>query len=102
LQQRFLFPGVGRGGRGRGAASGSTAVRVTVTPPNGQPVPGVLVQMDDFYVSLRADDGSNHTIRRVPGTKVDRQDPLAYHVALLDRITDKNMHDIVAYLETLK
>jgi hypothetical protein len=34
--------------------------------------------------------------------KIDRQDPFAYHIELLDRLTDKNMHDVVAYLETLK
>jgi len=103
IQQRFLFPGAGRGGRGRGAtAPASTAVRVTVTPPEGPPVSGVLVQMDDFYVSLRTDDGSHRTVRLVRGTKVDRQDPLAYHVELLERITDQQMHDVVAYLESLK
>ena len=104
LQQRFLFPGGGRGGRGRGAsaAPNPNAPRVTVTPPNGPAVSGVLIQMDDFHVSLRGADGAPQTFRRVPGTKVERQDPLAFHVQLLDRITDKNMHDIVAYLETLK
>ena len=34
--------------------------------------------------------------------KVEKTDPLAFHVALLDTLTDKNMHDVVAYLETLK
>ena len=107
IQQRFLFPAAGgrggRGGRGRGAAPAtSVAVRVTVTPPNGQPVSGVLVQMDDFFVSLRTDDGTPRTFRRTSGMKVDKQDPFAFHVELLDRITDKNMHDVVAYLETLK
>ena len=29
-------------------------------------------------------------------------DPFAVHVALLSRITDKNIHDVVAYLETLE
>jgi mono/diheme cytochrome c family protein len=106
IQQRFLFPNTGRGGRGgrgRGAAAApATVVRVTVTPPGGQTVSGALVQMDDFFVSLRQDDGTPRTIRRVPGMKIERQDPLAFHVELLDRLTDKNMHDIVAYLETLK
>ncbi|MGB2715447.1 MAG: c-type cytochrome [Vicinamibacterales bacterium] len=107
IQQRFLFPSAGRGGRGgrgRGATPPATAnaVRVTVTPPNGQPVSGVLVQMDDFFVSLRTEDGPPRTFRRVAGMKIDRQDPFAYHIELLDRITDKNMHDVVAYLETLK
>ena len=103
IQQRFLFPAAGRGGRGRGTiAPNPAAVRVTVTPPNGKPVSGVLVQMDDFFVSLRTEDGTTQTFRRIPGTKVEKRDPLAFHVELLDRITDKNMHDIVAYLETLK
>jgi hypothetical protein len=105
IQQRFLFPssGRGRGGGGRGAVvANANAVRVTVTPPNGSPVSGVLVQFDDFFVSLRQDDGTQRTYRRVAGMKVDRQDPLAFHVELLDRLTDKNMHDVVAYLETLK
>jgi len=104
IQQRFLFPATGRGGRGRGAPAGPspTAVTVTVTSPGSAAVSGVLVQMDDFYVTLRAADGGSRTIRRGPGVKVEKSDPLAFHIELLDRITDKNMHDVVAYLETLK
>jgi len=34
--------------------------------------------------------------------KVTKIDPLQAHHELLDRITDKNIHDLVAYLETLK
>jgi cytochrome c oxidase cbb3-type subunit 3 len=102
IQQRFLFPATGRGGRGRGAAPAATAVRVTVTPPGGPPVSGALIQLDDFFVSLRSEDGTPRTFRRVAGLRVEKQDPLAFHIELLDRLTDKNMHDVVAYLETLK
>ncbi|HEU4926764.1 MAG TPA: cytochrome c [Vicinamibacterales bacterium] len=104
IQQRFLFPATGRGGRGRGAPAGPNpnAVRVTVTPAGGAPVTGVLVQIDDFYVTLRDADGALQTIRRGPTVKVEKTDPLAFHNELLDKITDKNMHDVVAYLETLK
>jgi Zn-dependent M32 family carboxypeptidase len=35
-------------------------------------------------------------------TRVVKNDPFAAHIALLSRITDKNIHDVVAYLETLK
>jgi hypothetical protein len=31
-----------------------------------------------------------------------KTDPLDAHHALLDVVTDKNIHDVVAYLETLK
>jgi cytochrome c oxidase cbb3-type subunit 3 len=104
IQQRFLFPATGRGGRGRGAPAGPNpnAVRVTVTPAAGTPITGVLVQMDDFYVTLRNADGAIQTVRRGPAVKVEKTDPLTFHNELLDKITDKNMHDIVAYLESLK
>lgn len=104
LQQRFLFPGGGRGrGRGqRGAAPSASAVRVTVTPESGESVTGLLIQMDDFNVSLRDASGAYRTFKRGPGVKVVKDDPLAAHHALLETLTDKNMHDVVAYLETLK
>lgn len=103
IQQRFLFPGGGgRGARGRGAASSASAVKVTVTPANGEAVTGVLLQVDDFNVSLRDASGDYRTFKRGPGVKVVKDDPLAAHHALLETITDKNIHDVVAYLETLK
>lgn len=103
LQQRFLFPGPGRGGRGRAAGPPpASAVKVTVTPASGAAVTGVLVQMDDFNVSLRDASGTYLTFKRGPGVKVVKDDPLAAHHALLETITDKNIHDVVAYLETLK
>jgi len=33
---------------------------------------------------------------------VEKSDPYAAHVELLDQYTDKDIHDVVAYLETLK
>lgn len=103
LQQRFLFPGGGRGGRGaRGGPPPTSAVKVTVTPATGESVTGVLLQLDDFNVSLRDSSGVYRTFKRGPGVKVVKDDPLAAHHALLETITDKDMHDVVAYLETLK
>ncbi len=107
LQQRFVFP-FGRGGaRGRpggaGAAAPAPAVTtVTITPVSGPAMTGPLVQMDDFTVTYRDGDGVQRTVRRVPGMKVVKNNPLQFHIDLLDRLTDKNMHDVVAYLETLK
>ena len=105
IQQRFLFPGGGRGGArgGRGGApSGASAVQVTVTTASGESVTGSLLAIDDFNVSLRDGSGAYRTFKRGAGVKVVKDDPLAAHHALLDTITDKNMHDVVAYLETLK
>jgi mono/diheme cytochrome c family protein len=99
LQQRFLFPP--RGGRG-GAPTPATAITVTVTPATGPAVSGNLVQMDDFDVTLRDASGAVRVFHRAPGMKVVKTDPLRAHQLLLDTITDKQMHDVVAYLATLK
>ena len=104
VQQRFLFPANAVGGGRRGAAptaQNRPVVKVTVTPPAGQAVTGELVSMDDFYVTLRV-DGQPRSFRRTPDTRVVKDDPYAAHVALLDQITDKHIHDVVAYLWTLK
>jgi cytochrome c oxidase cbb3-type subunit III len=104
LQQQFVFPrGAGRGGRGgRGGATSAKPVTVTVTTPSGAAVTGVLVEIDDFNVSLRDASGVYKNWKRTPGLKVEKHDPYQAHIDLLDRYTDKNIHDVVAYLETLK
>lgn len=111
LQQRMLFPGGGgrgRGGRGgRGGPSGPppvnpNAVTVTIASPSGPAISGVLVEESDFYVTVRESDGTLRVVRRTPGMKVEKTVPLQAHIDLLDRITDKQIHDLVAYLETMK
>jgi len=102
LQQAMMFPsGRGRGGRGRGGPA-SAPVMLTVTPAGGQPITGELVFLDDFDAQLRDSSGKLHTFTRTPTLKVVKTDPLQAHHELLDRITDKNMHDLVVYLETVK
>lgn len=110
LQQRMLFPGGGgrgRGGRGRGGPPGPppvnpNAVTVTIAPASGPAISGVLVEESDFYVTVRESDGAIRVVRRTPGMKVEKAVPLQAHIDLLDRITDKQIHDLVAYLETMK
>jgi mono/diheme cytochrome c family protein len=97
LQGRFLFP---RGG-GRGSGGGKR-MTLTITSPNGAVVTGVPVVFDDFDVSVRDDNGQVHAFKRSPQLKVVRNDPFAMHDQLLDVYTDKDMHDILAYLVTLK
>src|SRR5262245_28934912 len=90
LQQRFLFP------------QRTRPVTITVTPPSSAPVSGTLVRIDDFNVALRDAAGEYRAWKRTPQLKVERNDPYAVHVELLDKYTDKNIHDVVAYLESLK
>jgi mono/diheme cytochrome c family protein len=102
LQQAMLFPtGRGRGGRG-GRGPATAPVTLTVTPPGGQPITGELVFLDDFDAQLRDSSGKLHMFTRTPALKVVKNDPLTAHHELLDRITDKNIHDLVVYLETVK
>jgi cytochrome c peroxidase len=91
IQQRFMFP--------RPRVQKKT---ITVTPANGAAITGTPVHVDDFNVSLRDDKGDYHSWKRTASLKIVVNDPLKAHIELLDKITDKNMHDIVAYLETLK
>jgi mono/diheme cytochrome c family protein len=112
LQQRMLFPGTGRGrsGRGRGgaptaggaAAADRNAITVSIASGSGAPLSGVLVEESDFYVTLRDADGTIRTVRRAPNLTITKTNPLQAHIDLLDRITDAQIHDLVAYLETLK
>jgi cytochrome c oxidase cbb3-type subunit 3 len=96
----------GGGGRGRGGAPGAAnrrQVNVTVTMANGQKATGRLDRLDDFIVTLTQEDGAQRTFRRDGDTpKVEVQDPMAGHRALLPVYTDKDIHDVTAYLVTLK
>ena len=97
LQQRLLFP--------RSAGRGAPPIRpteVTVTPPSGEPVSGTLQRLDDFHVSLRDSAGEYRSWERRPDLKVDVRNPYAAHNDMLDRYNDADIHNVVAYLETLK
>jgi mono/diheme cytochrome c family protein len=101
LQLKTVFPQAAAFGR-RSAPSSRKPVTVTVTTASGDKVTGALDEMDDFTVSLHDSSGEYRTFTRGPGVKVEKQDPYTTHVALLDQYTDKEIHDVVAYLETLK
>src|SRR6478735_12495835 len=111
LQQRMLFPG--GGGRGRGARGAAPAAAgaaqpapatptMTITPPSGPSITGVPIEESDFYITLRDADGTLHVVRRTPALKITRNNPLQAHIDLLDRVSDTQIHDLVAYLETMK
>ena len=102
IQQKFLFPRSFILSRGSRNVSPPKPVTLAVTPANGKTINGVLVHLDDFNVALRDDAGEYHTWSRTASLKVVKTDPYAAHIELLDKYTDTNMHDLTAYLETLK
>jgi cytochrome c oxidase cbb3-type subunit 3 len=101
LQNLWVGGGaVGRGGRG---GAGARPVAVTVTPVSGTPVQGRLVRLDDFIVVLTRDDGTRQTIvRRGNEPKVDVRDPSDAHRQLVSALADRDMHNVTAYLWTLR
>jgi len=78
-------------------------VMVTVTPASGSRVEGRLDRIDDFTVSLVLADGRRQTFRRTGDVpRVEVHDPLAAHKQLLQSYTDRDIHNVTAYLVTLK
>jgi cytochrome c oxidase cbb3-type subunit 3 len=77
-------------------------LQVKVVLPSGQSVSGKLEYLDEFTVSLVDDSGDYHTWPREHTKSVDVIDPLAAHKAMLPIYTDKDIHDLLAYLVTLK
>lgn len=91
------------GGRGGGGGAGNP---VTVTMADGKKLEGKLIRKDDFLVVLTLVDGTRKSIARngdVP--KVEVKDPNEAHkkmVLALDDPENKNLHDVTAFLATLK
>ena len=98
LQNRWLWPGGGGGGRGgRGGPPGTA----TITLPSGEKVTGTIKRLDDFDVSMYDASGTYHSWPR-DRVKVEMPDPLAAHRELLGKYTDADVHNVTAYLVTLK
>jgi cytochrome c oxidase cbb3-type subunit 3 len=96
------LPRAGRGGgRGRGG------MRATVTMPDGSTFEGRSLRKDDYIVILMLADGTRIAIPLdvTPAPKVEMNDPQAAHKKMAMAIDDpdnKNLHDITAFLWTLK
>lgn len=100
LQQRWLMPVLYRG---RGGADALKNVTVTVTLAGGQKIEGRLDRIDDFVVSLIQADGTARSFERHGDQpKIEVHDPMQPHRDLLRVYTDRDIHDVTAYLETLR
>ena len=101
--------GRGRGGPGAAELMNPQAPRVpkpvtaVVSTADGQKYEGRLDRIDDFIVTITMADGMSRTFRRSGGVPtVQITDPLDGHKKLLVKYTDKDIHDVTAYLVTLK
>ena len=74
----------------------------TVKMPGGETIAGRVTQVSDFRITLVDNSGQSHSIDRVPGVEVQIKDPLAAHQEMILSLTNDDMHNVTAYLETLK
>lgn len=74
----------------------------TVTLKDGTAITGTLKYLDDFDVSLDDSAGKSHSIELQEGVKVSVEDKLVFHRKMLEKYTDAQVHDLTAYLVTLK
>ena len=88
LQSHMLYP------------EGKHTVAI-VTLPSGEQFKGPLVHADDFVIGLRDDSGWYHSFPR-DRVKVELQDGLAAHREQLDKLTQANVHNLFAYIASLK
>jgi len=88
LEARFLYPP-------------HDNVMAIVSLPSGKQINGNLLHLDAFYVAILDEDGwyRSWPLQQV---KVEVKDPLAEHLELLGQYKNKDVHDVFAYLETLK
>lgn len=78
------------------------AITATVKQPKGDTVTGRVTQVSDFRITLQDRAGNIHSIDRTPGVQVEMHDPLAAHQTMIMTLTNGAMHDVTAWLETLR
>lgn len=102
LQRRFLSPGPSLLDSFMGKQSKPLpSPKATVQLPSGETVSGTLVREDEFNVELKDAAGWHRSYSR-EGAHVQIDDPMTFHREQLAKYTDADMHNLLAYLETLK
>lgn len=97
LEARMLYPGHRR----RDTFGAQVQTTAVVTLPSGEQIKGELVHADDFVVGLRDASGWYRSFSR-DRVKVEIQDPLAAHRDLLPKLAQAEVHNLFAYLASLK
>jgi cytochrome c oxidase cbb3-type subunit 3 len=84
------------------SSNDSLAITATVKKPNGATLTGRVTQISDFRIALIDHSGQTHLVDRMPGVQVEMRDPLAAHQKMIQSLTNEDMHNVTAYLETLQ
>ena len=88
LEERMLYP--------RDVKS-----KVTVTLPDGKSLTGTLAYLDEFTVALRETDGTYHSWK-TSAVKYKVDAPVEAHVEQFPKYTDDDIHNLMAYIQTLR
>lgn len=97
LQRGWIWPR-----RTAGSGDDSLPISATVKTPDGVSISGRVTQISDFRITLVDVAGQTHLIERDHGAEVGIKDPLAAHQEMIMTLTNEAMHNVTAYLETLK
>jgi cytochrome c oxidase cbb3-type subunit 3 len=97
LLQRMLYPS----GGGRGSEPSRSPATVTVTTRSGQTTQGMLAYRDEFTIAL-TDAAGWYRSWPVGQVTFTVDNPLDAHAAQLGKYTDEDMHNVLAYLQTLR
>ena len=89
LQRNWIWP------------SREANLTATVKSPNST-ISGRVTQIDDFRITLVDGSGKTFTVDRGPGVDVQIHDLLKPHQEFLMTLANDDMHNVTAYLETLK
>jgi cytochrome c oxidase cbb3-type subunit 3 len=84
--------------------SGDTSLAPTavVKMSDGTTISGRVTQVSDFRITLVDQSGQTHAIDREPDVEVKMNDPLSAHQELILFLRNDDMHNVTAYLETLR
>ena len=76
-------------------------VSAVITLPSGEQIRGPVVHYDDFVIAVRDELGWYRSFSRRKA-KVELQDPLEAHRKFLDKLTQADVHNLFAYVYSLK
>jgi len=104
LQRGWIWPSRAGSGTNSGGNSRDNSLVITATlkTPEGDTIAGRVTQMNDFRITLVDSAGQTHVIERKPGVDVEIRDPLAAHREMIMTLTNEDMHNVTAYLDSLK
>lgn len=88
LEMQMLYP--------RGVKS-----HVTVTLPSGATLAGTLIYQDEFVIGMQDASGTYHSWK-IKNVKFHVDSPVDAHVELFPKYTDDDIHNLMAYMQTLR